>query len=140
MGIRHFWRKHPPNSGTGLLILGQHYVGNLWHCTAFVCGQLDFCDRTPLTLSLNLESGVGENSIFVASHLLFSTLSLGWPGQLESSLAISAGESGGVTTSHWEGLLEKHTYKSLSPPLHGRWEAFCIVAYCGLVAGIQPLN
>ena len=21
----HFWREHPPNKGTGLLILGQHY-------------------------------------------------------------------------------------------------------------------
>ena len=24
VGIRHFWREHPPNHGTGLLILGQH--------------------------------------------------------------------------------------------------------------------
>ena len=21
----HFWREHPPDNGTGLLILGQHY-------------------------------------------------------------------------------------------------------------------
>ena len=24
VGIHHCWREHPPNSGTGLLILGQH--------------------------------------------------------------------------------------------------------------------
>ena len=24
VGIHHFWREHPPNSGTGLFILGQH--------------------------------------------------------------------------------------------------------------------
>ena len=29
MGIPHFWREHPPNNGTGLLILGQHYNGSL---------------------------------------------------------------------------------------------------------------
>ena len=27
VGIHHFWREHPPNNGTGLSILGQHYVG-----------------------------------------------------------------------------------------------------------------
>ena len=26
MGIHHFWREHPPNNGTGLSILGQHYI------------------------------------------------------------------------------------------------------------------
>ena len=26
MGIHYFWREHPPNTGTGLLILGQHYM------------------------------------------------------------------------------------------------------------------
>ena len=25
VGVYHFWREHPPNDGTGLLILGQHY-------------------------------------------------------------------------------------------------------------------
>ena len=29
VGIYHFWREHPPNHGTGLFILGQHYV---WFC------------------------------------------------------------------------------------------------------------
>ena len=26
VGIHHFWREHPPNNGTGLLILGQHHT------------------------------------------------------------------------------------------------------------------
>ena len=26
VGIHHFWREHPPNNGTCLLILGQHYL------------------------------------------------------------------------------------------------------------------
>ena len=26
-GSDHFWREHPPNNGTGLSILGQHYRG-----------------------------------------------------------------------------------------------------------------
>ena len=30
VGIHHFSREHPPNSGTGLLILGQHYPFRSW--------------------------------------------------------------------------------------------------------------
>ena len=36
MGIHHFWREHPPNNGTALLILGQHCGSStkrdLWCC------------------------------------------------------------------------------------------------------------
>ena len=47
MGIHHFWREHPPNNGTGLLILGQHYPSR---SAAFGTGGTGGTGRTGASL------------------------------------------------------------------------------------------
>ena len=69
MGIHHFWRERPSNNGTGLFILGQHYLfaessvlgladkGNqqdpppisfsFWGKKEFACGSVGFLGNSP---------------------------------------------------------------------------------------------
>ena len=51
VGVYHFWRKHPPNDGTGLCILGQHYPDPSLSWDSPTAAPQGFTGRSPRSVA-----------------------------------------------------------------------------------------